>query len=108
MRVYCFILCVHLSVCYVLVSERGYIISTAYLHFLFVINFSLFEETLLCYLSNVPWFKDRNGNDVNCTTTDIAPSLTAATQIYYDIVLQTLPPNTTFPQIQHKECEGMY
>ena len=71
-----------------------------------IFNFSLFEETLLCYLSNVPWFRDRNGTVVNCTTTDIAPGLTAGVQSYYDIVLHSLPPNTPFPPIMHDECES--
>ena len=66
----------------------------------------MFEETLLCYLSKVPWFKDRNGTVINCTTTDIAPGLTAGVHIYYEVVLHSLTPNTSFPPIMHNECQS--
>ena len=71
--------------------------------------FSLFEETALCYLNILPSrLYNNNGVELNCTAHDIAPALSAATEINYDIQLQYLPTNTPAQQIFFDECEGRY
>ena len=70
-------------------------------------DFSLFESVLQCYLSNGERNQNSKATFYNCTAADLAPGVTAATEIYYDILAPGLPPNTSLPQIQVDECEGM-